>query len=172
MSTRAELESALTKAGADWHRASDAMDRAHADRAKANADWDQIVTDRRKSGADRRKPGTGWNQALPNRRNADADRRIQEADIAALATAVADRHKAYLGRAKAEADRATAEAGLNAATIERDKAITALDALNGSEEGVAQAPAPAGRAVPTAPGKLQFDWLMWLAACLRRRAAR
>jgi len=97
---------------------------------KANSDWDWIVADRRKAGTDRRKAGAVWDQRFPDRRKADSERRIPEADITALAKAVADRHEAYLEQSNAEADWTAAIVRLNMATAERDKAIAAVDALN------------------------------------------
>ena len=129
MSTRAELEAALARSEIQWRSAHEDFDRANAKLAKANAGWDMVVTDRRSTVTDRRKAVTAWDRTFPDRRTADSDRRIPEADIAALAQAVADRHKAYLELRDAEAGREAAEARLNAAALERDKGTAALDEL-------------------------------------------
>src|SRR5487761_2205937 len=121
-STRAELEIALARAETEWRRANDDLDKAKAKLAGANAGWDMIATDRRKV-------ITAWDRTFADRRTADSDRRIPEADITALSQAVAARHKAYLDLSNAETGRGAAEARLNAATSERDKATAALEEL-------------------------------------------
>lgn len=128
-STRAELEIALARAETEWRRSNDDLDKAKAKLAGANAGWDMIATDRRSTATDRRKAITAWDRTFADRRTADSDRRIPEADITALSQAVAARHKAYLDLSNAEAGRGVAEARLNAATSERDKAAAALEAL-------------------------------------------
>ncbi len=129
MSTRAELEAMLARTETDWRKAEDALNKARAERDRAEADWDKVLADRRKSESDRRKPGSVWDKEFPDRRNAGADRRRAEAAFAAFAKAVSDRHQAYIGRDKAVADCAMAEARLNTANAARKHAIAALEAL-------------------------------------------
>lgn len=130
MTTRAETEAALARAEADWRRTNDDLVKAQAKLAKANAGWDKVVADRRKGDTDRRKASGVWDHRFPDRRKADSDRRIPETDLAVLSQAVTERHGAYIFRSKAKADCAAAEARLNTASAERDKAIAALGALN------------------------------------------
>ena len=58
MSKRSELEAALAKAGADWRKANDNLDKEEAERTKAHTAWDKAFNERRYAGADRRKPGS------------------------------------------------------------------------------------------------------------------
>jgi hypothetical protein len=105
--------------------------RAQASQAKADAGWDKIVSDRRKADTDRRKPGAVWDRSFPDRRT--AERRGPDAGLAALVKAVADRDKAYTDRSKAETELAAAMVSLNAASAERERALTALDELGDGE---------------------------------------
>lgn len=130
MSTRVELEAARARTEADWRRANDDLVKARAKLAEANAGWDKVVADRRQADTDRRRSDTVWDRTFPDRRKAGSERRISAADIAAFSQTVTERHGAYVYRSKAEADCAAAQARLNAASAQRDKIITALDALN------------------------------------------
>ena len=136
MTTRAELEAALEKAEIERCTAHQDLETTRAGRTKADADWDRIITDRRGAVADRRKGGTLRNRAFPGRRVAAADRRNLDSGIGALSKAVAHQHQVYLARSKAEADCAAAEARLNAATAERDRALAALDGLRRPDQTI------------------------------------
>lgn len=130
MCTRSKLEAALENAEAEWCNAYRVLDQAQVARTTANAAWTLVLNDRRKSVTDRRKARGIGDYPFPERRKADSDRRIPDADIAALAKAVADRHEAYLCQSKAEADWSIAQARLNAATAERHQLKAQLNALN------------------------------------------
>src|ERR1039458_4390011 len=130
MSTSGELEAVVAKAEAAWRKAQKVLDEAQGERDKANAGWAKVLHDRRRSSTDRRKAGTSAALTFPDRRNPEADRRKKDEGIAALSKAVAAQHEAYLGRDKAEADWAAAEAALRKATDTRDRAIAALDQAN------------------------------------------
>ena len=136
MTTRAELGAALEKAEIERCTAHHDLETTRADRTKADADWERIITERRGAVADRRKGGALRNGAFPGRRVAATDRRNLDSGIGALSKAVAHQHQVYLARSKAEADCAAAEARLNAATAERDRALAALDAIKRSDQTI------------------------------------
>ena len=134
VSRRAELELALERAELELRSAQAALEKAEAARRGAEHDWGRYVDDRRKAGPDRRKPDSSWDHSFPDRRKAQSDRRISEADISALAKAVAQRHEAYMRRSSAEADCVLAQARLNAAGREQERLRAEIDALGGARK--------------------------------------